>query len=411
MRKKLLYYFTFILIISQTACGQSFNDSIKHKYKFIKMEENTIQNSNSLNHLFDNLIKLKNGKAMQMNVVYIGDSHIQAGDFTGALRKNLQSEFGNAGRGLIVPLKVARTNEPSNYHSSTNIRWQARRNVIANDSIDIGIGGVTIKTSNQDAILNIKVLDTETQNYSYNKIKIFHTKNKDSYDLEIKDNSGALLGKTSDDAERSTFTSSINFNRNVNEINIKPIGNGKSNTSIYGLVLENNNNGILLHSIGVNGAEYRHYNASKYFVEQTTALNPDLFIISLGTNEAYGINFNTNDFLMQIDSLVTALKSANPSATFILTTPGDANKKRKYKNKNNKKAGSTIKEYCTKKNLAYYDLFAVMGGYGSINSWFAKGLTSKDHLHLSVAGYQLQGSLLYNAILDSYQKYEQLQHH
>ena len=394
----------FILMICAAQCmAQSFNDSIHKKYPFIKVDKNEIENATSIAPFITKLQQLKVNSISHINVIHIGDSHLQAGDFTAIMRKKLQVQFGNAGRGLVVPLKVARTNEPSNYRSSSNIRWKARRNVIKNDSIDIGIGGVTIKTEDVNADLKLRIFDDGALDYASTKVRIYHAKNIDNFDIAVKDSANNILGKCSDDAERSTMYSTVEFVNPVHEINLSLLGADKKNTSIFGFVFENNNNGLLYHSMGVNGAEYRHYNASKYFVEQAATLNPDLYIISLGTNEAYAPNFSTADFYNQIDTFVTALRNANPAVNILITTPGDANKKKKYKNKNNKKAGDTIKEYCIKNNVAYYDLMNVMGGYGSINKWFARGLANKDHLHLTVAGYQLQGALLYNALMKTYE--------
>jgi lysophospholipase L1-like esterase len=96
----------------------------------------------------------------------------------------------------------------------------------------------------------------------------------------------------------------------------------------------------------------------------------------------------------------------HPNCTFLLTGPGDANKKYKYKNKNNGKASKALENYAKENNIAFYDLQKVMGGFGAINKWFYKGLTSKDKLHLNRAGYELQGLLLYEALMFEYKKYD-----
>ena len=59
-----------------------------------------------------------------INIVHLGDSHVQAGFFTGVIRKSLQSTFGNAGRGFIAPLRITKTNEPTDYFFySSNKDW------------------------------------------------------------------------------------------------------------------------------------------------------------------------------------------------------------------------------------------------------------------------------------------------
>ena len=52
-----------------------------------------------------------------------------------------------------------------------------------------------------------------------------------------------------------------------------------SSFTLNGIVLENDQNGIIYHSIGVNGAHFSDYNKSPRFFEQIKALAPDLIII------------------------------------------------------------------------------------------------------------------------------------
>ena len=51
---------------------------------------------------------------------------------------------------------------------------------------------------------------------------------------------------------------------------------------------------------------------------------------------------------------------------------------------------------------AVWDLFDIMGGYGSVDSWELEGLVRRDRLHFTVDGYNLLGDLLYNALLTDY---------
>ena len=74
----------------------------------------------ALNNFLSLLYKSKTDKQGVINIVHIGDSHIQADYFSGMLRMCLQKQFGNAGRGLIFPYKVAKTNEPYNYLTTTD---------------------------------------------------------------------------------------------------------------------------------------------------------------------------------------------------------------------------------------------------------------------------------------------------
>ena len=80
------------------------SDESTYDYGFLDMEANKI----CMNEVF--------------SVVYLGDSHVQA-DFGGAvLRRRLSEVPGSAGRGIVIPFKLAGTNEPNDY----SVRMQPR---------------------------------------------------------------------------------------------------------------------------------------------------------------------------------------------------------------------------------------------------------------------------------------------
>ena len=91
-----------------------------------------------------------------------------------------------------------------------------------------------------------------------------------------------------------TIISEVSFQKPYNQIILQNKCTDtllQNNTRIYGIELENDSAGVLYHMIGVNGAEYRHYNLSVYFLQQLKYLREDLTIISLGTNESFNKNF------------------------------------------------------------------------------------------------------------------------
>ena len=100
----------------------------------------------------------------------------------------------------------------------------------------------------------------------------------------------------------------------------------------------------------------------------------------------------------------------NPNTNFIFTTPGDSYRKSKkgyVKNPNVRNAKETIIQYCLDKNYAYWNLYEIMGGFGSMQKWFNTKLSVKDKIHFSTKGYILQGEMLYYAIYKSYNNYLQ----
>ena len=144
---QLLTAITFCLFSITTYYAQT-NDSISYeKYKFISLDKNKIENdSSSLKSFYEKLIQLEQKKINRVNIAHIGDSHIQADIFSGIIRQKLQLKFGNAGRGLLFPYRAAKSNEPASYKTTTNIKWDAKRNVFFEKPLPIGISGFTIET-------------------------------------------------------------------------------------------------------------------------------------------------------------------------------------------------------------------------------------------------------------------------
>lgn len=387
-------------------------DSMLLPYPFIKKSASKIENDSlgeQLADFYQKLYELKTGKRDRVTVVHIGDSHIQADFFTGRVRQNMQLEFGNAGRGTVFPYRVAKTNGPSDYRSWTNTEWSARRNAYGANEMPIGLSGITVETMDTNSMLRITMKNMPGLDYGFNKLALFHEKGIGSFDVTVCDTFNCELAKI-DVRSGDPQYSIVNFDKLMYSVMFDfsaPDTNAKRER-IYGMVLENGQPGVQYNMIGVNGAEYRHYNISEYFVKQLSYLKPDLVIVSMGTNEAYHTGFKRDLFYGNIDSLVKDIAAVAPEAKVLLTTPGDSfrrTRKGRVKNPDVKEARNTVADYCTTNKIAYWDLFSVMGGYGSMAKWYVSGLAAKDRLHFSKKGYDIQGRLLYDAMIKSYEEY------
>jgi len=390
-------------------------DSASYKlYKFIRTDLNKIENdSSSLAFVYEKLYQLETTKQGRVNIVHIGDSHIQADILSGSVRQKLQLKFGNAGRGLIFPYRVAKSNEPTSYKTVTNVTWDAKRNVFYDKPLPIGIAGFTVETKDSVAEISIMVKDQPKLGYSFTKFTLFHEKGPSNYELTVCDDLNCEIGIIRPiDKSANPFVSELRFSKPMRQIYLRNKAADTAmqhSTRIYGMILENDSAGVLYDMIGVNGAEYRHYNMSKYFLQQFSYLNADLVIISMGTNEAFYGGFDKELFYRNIDTLITSLKNANPNTAILLTTPGDSfrkSRKGRVKNPDMKLAREAIIKYALDHNLAYWDLYEVMGGYGSMAKWYTAKLSAKDKVHFSGKGYQIQGDLLYQAFLKGYEKYK-----
>jgi lysophospholipase L1-like esterase len=387
---------------------------VEFSYKTYQLEDiqnNVIQNAVHLDDFFENLYQQKINNDRKINIVHIGDSHIQADYLTMIVRRSFQTFFGNAGRGLVIPYRVAGTNEPPNFISRSDVKWNSKRCVHPHESLPIGIGGITINTNVPGAKLEIYLNDL-WQDYTTRSLSLFFNKNASSYGFNIKDTLGNSLATI--DPSESPFE---NFSRAVLKtptqafvIETVKTGDNQDTATIYGILLSNETNGIFYHAIGVNGAKYEHYNAAWHFSRQTGLLKPELFIISLGTNEAINFPYLDKNISLHIDRLISSLRNVNPMARFILVTPPNAFRKKTKFNPGINVVREAILQYAVENGYAFYDMYKALGGERAADTWKAAGLLRPDGVHFTKEGYEYQGNLLFSALMKSYNEFVPLRH-
>lgn len=393
--------FLFLLLCSSMTYAQ-FSEADLKKYPFIKHEQNFIHNDSVLYPFFDSLFRRETGSKDLITVAHIGDSHIQADLFSGKIREALQRRFGNAGRGLVFPYRAARSNEPYSIKSRGEGKWKSGRNVVNRDSLPIGISGFSIESRDSSAMIFLRTENPEGLNYSFNVIEVF-CENDSDYCRPILTDTGSVrsVHAVASEKQKEIFQleqmeSSLVLKRTANDT--------ISKLRIYGINLLNKDSGLLYHTIGVNGAEFRHYNSSEYFFGQLFDLNPQLVIASMGTNEAYGKGFNANEFVKSLKQFADTIKKSLPGTVLLFTIPSDSYRG-KYRNKTVELVRTLMIEFCLQNGIAYWDLFEVMGGAGSMSKWYAKGLSARDRLHFNRKGYELQGWMFNKAFFKSYDSY------
>lgn len=175
-----------------------------------------------------------------------------------------------------------------------------------------------------------------------------------------------------------------------------------------GLARETGLPGVVYHMIGINGATCTSFTNAMQ-INEIAELTPDLIIISLGTNESHGRGYLPSIHERQMDELFGMLRKACPDAAFLLTTPPGSYiryRRRRSINMRTPLVATTIKDYAKKHGYAAWDLYNIIGGreYACLN-WISGNYMVRDRVHYTVAGYTLQGNLLYEALIKAYNDY------
>ena len=368
---------------------------------------------------FDALDSLRAGKDTIIHIVHLGDSHIQAGHLSGRVMRLFHQSFGNAGRGWIAPFKLTRTNEPDDYFIRSVVRnWVTGRCIQRTRKAPIGIGGIGIRSTSPSINFDIIMTPKNGAGYAFNEAILYRGEKsmpmlpagalKDSVRTFRSDSIGVpgLLADTFRITHRIDTLQLQSTRRKEGTDRLLPASS--FDNVYYGFQLRNGEPGILYHSIGVNGAMYVNYTDEAY-VRQLALLNPSLLIISMGTNETFGRRFSSTEFKGQIRAFLALVKKEMPRTAILLTTPPECykrvwvNKKRTYtRNTNTERAARAIREVAHEEGVACWDLFTTTGGKNSCRQWYRSRLMSRDRIHFKKEGYQEQGTLLFRALMESY---------
>lgn len=385
---------SILLVLPLQIFGQTLMDSLT----FINHEKNIIyfidSDPNYL-QLIDKFKKIKTQQAEKINILHIGDSHLQAGFLSEKIKQNLFQYFCPqdtiAGPGFIFPFTVAQTNNPFFYNVKYTGNWFWCKNTDTEKNCLLGLSGITVATEDSAARVSIKMQNHQYDypvKYYFNRIKLLHSQDS-VFSIQV----------NGMDVTTKNGYSEINFKESLDSISIQIINRDTTKYfELYGIILENDTKKIAYHTIGLNGATAQSYQKCELFSSQLTLINPDLIIISLGTNEAFSDEYSQleNEFI--IKDLIYQIKNVMPQSNIILTVPGDH-----YKNKVTNTNIGLIRESLIKihreMHTGLWDFYTVIGADSAILKWSEKNLTAPDKLHFNRKGYEVHGELFVNAFL------------
>jgi len=401
-------YITTILIVIST-CLTVFSQEVigvdSLKFPWYRPSINKIQFYSS-NALKDFSNSMKEIDKEQVTILHLGDSHIQSEIPTGQVRQLLQKKYGEAGRGLIFPYSTAKTYSSIYYTSKHEGDWTSAKSMKLPSSLPLGIMGMTARTEDSTASFTI-TLNAKVSSH-FKKIKIYCDKTYDAFDIKlITDNNEIPVNVYSDSTESSYLLVDIPSISQKMTIKIAKTALNQKYFQFYGMdLISDKNSGINYHSSGVGGARFRSVLALTHFSKQIQSINPNLVIIDFGTNDFLYDDSIKSNLEQEIKAVVGKVRIATPLASIILCSTQDLY----YKQKNIKsteKFAKLISKLSKELECGYWDWYTISGGSSSLKMWLNEGLSRQDLIHLTNSGYKVKGKLLYDAIQNSIDLFEQ----
>jgi lysophospholipase L1-like esterase len=210
------------------------------------------------------------------------------------------------------------------------------------------------------------------------------------------------------------------------QIEVRPKGNGP--VLLFGVALDRDGSGVVMDTLGINGAREAYQLAwdPRLFADHLTRRDPDLVVLSYGTNAVGDDDDPIQDFEARLDLVVNRVRSLVPDASCLYIGPSDrpirvriedpdptVKPKRRgkpptkfvfYPRSRQAQVIDAQRRVAHRYGCGYWDWEHAMGGSLSMVQWAnaEPKLGTSDYVHLTRAGYQRVADLFWDALMSGY---------
>jgi len=422
--------FILVILITQIISVSAQTDTFKTRN--LPVDSTHIQlifpgKKEALRPFYDKLYDLKTHASVSenINILHIGGSHVQAGVLSNTLRMHFQP---SAERGFLFPFRAIKTNSPQGYRFDYTGMWKGSRCVNQNPDVELGLSGAAAITSDREASLTLRLRnegkwdfkELTLQGYASDSsvVPYLITSLNDTVysdpilsSLGIRDSWTFFLPQP-DSVVTIQFTG---LTRKVSPKQKRktyfPLED-KHFFVVYGFLPISDRHGVTYTESGINGAAVPSWlRTGKRFEEELSLLPPDLVIFGIGINDANVpmLEFDEEAFKSNYRQLINRILLVNPAACLLFITNNDCaftigkgRRAKKIANPNTERVRQSMIDLAKEYDGAVFDVYGLMGGIKSSETWMKEELMKKDRIHFTNNGYTLVGDLLYNAIDNNY---------
>lgn len=380
---------------------------------------------------FEKLRAIETGRSKQpVTILHLGDRHIAADHFSGDLREQFQSRFGNAGRGMLNPgLFLAR-----GVKFERGGDWQSM-SCTGTAPGPYGLTGAKIMAEDSSSWMRLTTKETQ---FEWSELTF----------ESGEQNGTALIGLDGDMKQVPTSGKNqswrtVRIERPAKEVLIKPAGDGR--IILHSITLGANNPGVKYMNFGLPGATMAtplNWDEG-YLRGDLKRIAPDLIILSYGTEEGLQNTLDIADYEAKANAAISRLRRAAPEAALLIISPPDiarppkfaaagqisdvcralsreerVNYDQRIKNEDPRLARwhpplhlaavrRSLRRFAAEHKAFFWDWSKLMGGPCGIHAWVHSKppLATKDHLHLTEEGSKRSARQLFRELMTGYDAY------
>ena len=398
--------------------------------KYIQIPPNNPQVFKSLKAAINNEINSR-----LIRILHYGDSQLEGDRITDYLRQKLQENFAGGGTGMLLPKEPTAGARKTAFVSQSSNIFKKAIYLKAGQPIEkrYGLGAAAFEIKGNLAKCLRQEVKTFVSEDSVEKEEIQWIYDKNSQDqIFIK----ISIGKNAFPRVRNfqnlslffyaTETFKVKVKSGDYEI-IEDVNPEKHNTIkswkippssdvkitflqgapslLLGVSLDSDN-GITVDNFAMRGSSALGFSSinKAFYNQQLQAAGVKLIVLQYGINVVPNVVSDYTYYKKMLSKELAAIRAANANVGVLVIGPSDISRKTQngYSSYPNiPKIRDAMRDAAFENGCAFWDLYEVMGGQNSMNSWVAEGLAQKDFTHFSHKGAQYIGELLYTALLEA----------
>ncbi len=401
----------------EMTCSDNLLDSLRFFRSYLKENPNRIYLPNDDYTYFDPLfyqLEHANEEGKTYRIMHYGDSQIEMDRITSVLRQKLQELFGGSGPNMIPAIQPVSTISVTQ-NASNLTRYMVygdaarashnRYGVMSQFGQVRGTGSISFtRTSHSQSFEKAKEISS---------VSVLLGKNSKSFTAILK------CDTLAPDAKMLPACDSVSLITWILPTNVK---HGtitfKGNAEIYAVLLDGEA-GVAIDNValrGCSGTIFTRINENT-LRQSFDLLNTRLIIMQFGGNRMPGISSTKNipPYIAELEKQIQYMKRVAPKATFLFIGPADMGKSYGGKMgtwKNLPELNDSLRALALRNDMAYWDMFNVMGGEGSMAQWVKHKppMAGPDYVHFTYRGAQEIGSDLAKSFTTYYDFYKLRQH-
>ncbi|HVI45488.1 MAG TPA: GDSL-type esterase/lipase family protein [Chitinophaga sp.] len=358
----------------------------------------TGDNTAGIQRFLTALRELKEGKRKKVRIAYFGDSMIEGDLITSDLRDSLQTYFGGAGVGFVpVTSVVASFRTTINHTFSGNWKDYHYKNSPPSD-ITLGFSGHTFYPGSDSWVKYSPVRKPHLD--KFDEVSLLYGP-AEATTVSINDKAYTLSG--------GAPVNKLDLRQDTGFPSIVLKYAGGPAAPLFGVCFEEEQ-GIYVDNYsfrGISGVELGHLSAD--MVRRMQQERPyDLVVLHYGANVLFRPELTDYSWYERpMRKVVDSLRNDLPGTSFLIVGTADKSYKKSDRYITAPGVGALLKvqhDLAAENGTAYWNLFAAMGGEGSMTHWVEGDtvLANKDYTHFNRQGAARVGALLYKAIMNDY---------